>query len=1315
MLSRIVIALGLAAAVVSGGALAFLRTDFVANNLCSYAVATIEEATQAQVKVARCSVEPAVGKITIDGLQVGDPGGRIDLKVARVFVQVFVRPLLGRVRLERLEVDRPELHLSLDQQGGTAPKGGQCLPEVLERFELGRVKIRKASVEIKSGGMRIDVPRANVAIKGRGEDLHVNVAARGGSVELPGRTIGLVSLRTTGNVDLRGAGQITLQRADLIGTEASLFVKGKLSDLCSPAIEAAANIRVDDLEGAAARLLPGVLHGVKGAISADATVTITGLHPRAKGDLRLKGVSVEGYIPGDAQVRFDITPARLKVSKLEVPINGGSVSGSVEIGFEESSLPTTADLTLRDVELAEVLRRVDVPHAWVVMRASGRAQLHGPLLPLALAGDTSLELADFAVLDRSYEKRAAAKRMFEFPRGKIATAIAIDEDKVVLRKTALDIGRSHLEVEGTFFTDVKRGMQLLGHSEGLELDDFRGHLGPLPAHGSATFAARVAGPYETVRIDGSVSAHDFHFLDLSLGDVSTLVGFSAGSMELSLEQIRGRKDRSSYQGRILVGLGPADTPLEAHLEVPDAYVHDLIDLAVGLVPTLSSLNDAKDVDGRVSGIIDVKGPAEGPEGTATLKFGAVSLFGETFESGDARFTLHGREPRLQVEQLELRHGDARLSLAGRFGPDWQLDMDARSENFTLADLDMAQAAKMTGPLTAKAHVGGVADHPLIDASVKFNDGKAGKAQLGDGDLSLNVDGKVMTWHGTIGTHSLRGKGSLQGDFAYTSTASVRVPDLLQYIDVFAPDLGVQSGSLAAEVEIKGSLLAWRQSSGTIAVTQLKVVRDDMPFENDGPAQLSFGPAGLQFQRLALRAPFTTAQLSGSRAKDGRLDLRLLASVDGRILQSLVSDVEHAGGTWAVQATVGGTVQTPTVLGNLRIEDGSVSLRGLPVAARALNGSISFSQDALVIDSMSGKLNNGEAKLSGGIEMQQLKPQRIDMAIHVTDVNVKLQDNLGATLDGDLTLFGPPLEPVLGGSMIVSRMKYAEDIDIERSLLDFSRRPPAPKVLTKSAVLVHFDLDVHLSRGVRVENNLARTDLKGDLKMTGTSRSVGLLGSINTVHGTASFRGNEFQIEQGVLTFTDRQRIRPSFDFQATSQIKAARVGAGSPEEYKVRLHAFGTPAEPHLALSSDPALAEGDLGFLLTFGFISTNLQQASFSAGSSGLAIGVEALSRYTGFSEELRRFIPKNPILRDPNIDFASDFSVATNRLEPMARFHSHLINDRLDLKVLEGLTSGRYRGVISYQLTDAFSTRLQLDNEHLQTGTDFGADLHVRWEGE
>ena len=165
------------------------------------------------------------------------------------------------------------------------------------------------------------------------------------------------------------------------------------------------------------------------------------------------------------------------------------------------------------------------------------------------------------------------------------------------------------------------------------------------------------------------------------------------------------------------------------------------------------------------------------------------------------------------------------------------------------------------------------------------------------------------------------------------------------------------------------------------------------------------------------------------------------------------------------------------------------------------------------------------------------------------------------------------------------------------------------------------------------------------------------------------------------------------------------------------MHAFGTPGEPHVSLSSEPALSEADLGFLLTFGFVSTALQQSTFSATDSGLAIGLEALSKATGFSEEMRRFIPKNPILRNPNIDFASDFSAATNRLEPMARFQSKLITDRLELKVLEGLVTRRYRGVIGYQLSDSLSTRVQFDNEHVTTGTgtDLGFDLHLKWEGD
>ena len=362
MLSRVLVALGLAAAVVSAAAMVFLRTDFVANNLCAYAVATIEEATAARVQVSQCSVQPEQGKLTIEGLRVGDPGGRIDLKVARVFAQVTVRPLLQKVRLERLEIDHPQLRLALDEAGGSPAAGGQCLPDVLDRFEFGRVKIRKASVEVRSSGAHVEVPRLGVAIKGRGPRLSVSVSTRGGSVELPGRAIGLISSRTAAFVDLRGSGAVELRRADLIGTEASLFVKGKLDNLCDPRLEMAANVRIDDLETAAARLLPGKVHGIKGGVSADATVSWGRGASHLRGDLRLKAVTLGSFFPGDASLRFDLTPSRVHVDRLEVPTGRGQINGSLEVSLVDASLPLTADLQLHDMELAEQALRAWARH-----------------------------------------------------------------------------------------------------------------------------------------------------------------------------------------------------------------------------------------------------------------------------------------------------------------------------------------------------------------------------------------------------------------------------------------------------------------------------------------------------------------------------------------------------------------------------------------------------------------------------------------------------------------------------------------------------------------------------------------------------------------------------------------------------------------------------------------------------------------------------------------------------------------------------------------------------------------------------------------
>src|SRR5207237_8515385 len=132
-------------------------------------------------------------------------------------------------------------------------------------------------------------------------------------------------------------------------------------------------------------------------------------------------------------------------------------------------------------------------------------------------------------------------------------------------------------------------------------------------------------------------------------------------------------------------------------------------------------------------------------------------------------------------------------------------------------------------------------------------------------LKLRIDDKAMTWNATIGTHRVSGHARLEGDFPYGCEGTLRVPDLPQYVDLVAPDFDIESGSLTAAFEVRGSLLRLRESAGTMTLSQLLTVRSDLPSENDGPAQASFGPEGIRTERRTMRATYRPERVPCGRA------------------------------------------------------------------------------------------------------------------------------------------------------------------------------------------------------------------------------------------------------------------------------------------------------------------------------------------------------------------------------------------------------------------------------------------------------------------
>ena len=161
-----------------------------------------------------------------------------------------------------------------------------------------------------------------------------------------------------------------MTEADLRLADASALVRGTLADLCQPKVEGSATVHLDDLGALSQELIPGKLAGVGGSLAADVTFALARGKPRASGELRLRGGTIEGFLPGDLSARFDLTPARLSVGNFELPVGRGGVTGSIELALTHD-LPLSAELQIRDLELQELLRRLTQPHAWVLLRTSG--------------------------------------------------------------------------------------------------------------------------------------------------------------------------------------------------------------------------------------------------------------------------------------------------------------------------------------------------------------------------------------------------------------------------------------------------------------------------------------------------------------------------------------------------------------------------------------------------------------------------------------------------------------------------------------------------------------------------------------------------------------------------------------------------------------------------------------------------------------------------------------------------------------------------------------------------------------------------------
>jgi translocation and assembly module TamB len=1300
--------LGFVLAVVAA-TLLVLRSSWAAGKLCALAELRVAELTGLPLHLGTCTIEPLRLQVRVEEVRLGPAEAPIfaaDMVRARL---APVQALGRRLHLAEIEAVRPRLALTIPPRPAGAP-AARCPPAALAQFEVQRLQVEEGTLDLGlPGGARVLVGRFDVhtAAQSRREALR-RIATTGRSriqvdlgptlVEASGRQL----LVAEGHLDADLA--LDLSRLEVregrVEVEGiRLGARGQVVDLCRPKL---------GLDLTAEAPLPALFAllgkgGVQSGGSVAAAVRLDGTaeRPAVSGEVRFRGARVNKYVPGDARLGFRVAGDEVRVERIEVPFAaGGALSGQATVKLDRQ-VSLEAEVKVDGVEFGDLVERLGLLDTHVMMRLGARIKVAGAARPFRLAGEVALEARDFRVLDHPWKSwRPGEPTVLDLPRARIESPVRIDAEGIDLVGGTVSAGAESLGVQGRLHFSDAGGFQL-ALDGAADLTELR-HVAAVPMAGRAEISGTVrVAPYGTPTVEARVRATAFRFLQLDLGELEAAVRFDR-RLVLRVAEGTGLKGSTRYQAELDVDLGARPVRLGGGRLAAHGRLRDLFDVVAPWLPGTRRLRETIDAQASVTGV--VSGPVDRLDAAFDARLGSGEMWGRAFESGLAQGRIENSE-RAVFDRVELSQGAGHAEASGWIGLEapspWQLEIAVAGVDLSALDLP---PGRWGGTTSGTLSVSGSMDEPVLRFAASGEGVAVGGLPVGSVQVGGAIEGGTLRLTGTTPGVRFAGEAQTRGEMPFRAQAELDVEDVTRFIPG-GPPAGLRA-QVKGEASAEGRLADLSRARARVRLGTLRVGYGDFKVDNRESIAVALDRGRLEVESFTLQGVNTEFGVKGVREADGTLDLAASGSLDLRLLGGLVPAVTRARGQLTLDAKVGGTDREPRLLGSGRIRDGGFRLRDLPVEFSEMGGELSFSQNRVLFERLSSSLNGARAAIDGEIELTRFVPTRIRAEVQAESIPIAIPSYIPSTVSGRLAADGSPDAMILSGTLHVVRARYTQPFDLEGRLLEIGKRRPEPRPYDKSQEWLRFDVRIVVDGDVRIENDLARGSVAGEMTLAGTLAGYGLVGTLATAPGArVTFRGNDFYLSRGVLTFNDRNRVSAGLDV----------FGEATVRDFQVALHLTGTMDAPQLALTSTPALSQQDIVTLLSLGYTSRDASTAT-NLGAAATAAATQALFTVSGLDQQIARFLPKSGVLQDFSVRVTSAYSATSMQIEPRLEFETRALDRRLRLRYLAPVGGGvGQRAQVEYRFSERASLQGQwdTDNPDSVTGSDLGLDLKLRWE--
>lgn len=1055
---------------------------------------------------------------------------------------------------------------------------------------------------------------------------------------------------TAGSAASLQAGTITASGARVNGVEASgvdFETRGETTNVVASVVKVGGitttDAKVGSLNIAGVRLAirGGRIEGTSGDINAGTvaftdgraenvrlarpvfTVEPSGRY-RASADLSLGGGVLGQFNLGPARAAMVATNNQIQLNNFTAEVLSGRANGNAVLstarGGKSSVKASFSDLDIGG--LIALSGRV-VP---VAGRATGTVDMWFPGTNVkAASGDVRAQ----------FEAETGSDTSGRTP---INGAVALHADSGVFRieQAALRTGATELTATGQFsFSREVTDLSLdLVSADATELQSVLTASGIFPAvdeeldrygielAGRLAFKGIVRGKLDDPTIDGRFSVDRFLMQERELGSLSTALNITPDVINL----MDGRLAEADGGGAQFTLKAPrhGENNIELNATLERANAANL--LAVLPKGKQSAFLSPGDLQGDLSGSINVTGLPDAMSGVADLRVGQGSIRGEPFESIAAHATFKGSL--ITLENLEARLKAGVINASGTIDRKSEaFDIKGRATNVQLERLESLATNVGTLP-----QLTGTANLNIQARGDKFSDFATYEINVDGEGRDVTVNGRPAGTLALVGrtenkifdlrlTTALLGQPQViaaqvnLGDrnLATTVETTLTGADLTSLFSILLPQSNVRvTGRATGTLSAKGNLRTENEEGeeviglaglkGSANFTDLTIQIEDVQLAATSPLLVQFSTNEIFFEKTQFTGPGTNILFGGTAALgpggrqaltvDGQLNLRVLNSISPNVFLS---------GTAEAAVRVGGTYEQPRLMGTASISGASIAtLVGTErLMLSNVKGLVRFNQNQASIDSLTATLGGGRVTASGGALLDGFTLARFRLSVHGDDVTVPYPQGFRTIADADLDISGSTREQIVTGTVNLRRAEYTEDIELA-DLIN-SRREAS---LTEGdgagfAASTQLDLRVEGRDALVVNNNLADVVGSVSLRVVGPVEDPIISGRISATRGTLNFRNDRYELTRAFIDLPPRRDADPLLNIQAESEIRG----------YTVVVSLTGPLSQPLATVRSDPSLPQSDVVSLITTGNLSSGETSTSTLA-QTGLGTAASLLT---------------------------------------------------------------------------------------------------------